>query len=564
MSVAPPWLQEALGAVEPVELSPRGQGLEARLEFGAGRRLVVSVTPGRPERAAGWLGARCHGDLRAVDGLDPEQAAALLAHVGRCMEPRFDELRAGVGGGDEGIAYLRSVAEGADDPRAPRTSPGRVGAACRWLEAARRGDNRERDRARTTLDREHDLPADVATHLDEAAGDWAAAADRAVQGVWARLARARCLLRLQRPDDVPAAVGRIWGRGTSLETRREAARLLAAAGGGPAADHALRHNAAAGMAPDRAALAAWQGGETLAPALPIGWRVAAGELLRWVGGESQADLPAPVPLDDELLSLLKGFERTGHACLRGALGEGGVEAWIDACRAAAQADPEGAIDVEDADVDAASVLRFREGDPATWIPGRVVMRAPEGLDLPQEAPRLYALICSLVGGVERLSDATLPRRVVLQWSQRPDRDRPLADLPWHIDDPDPAMGPGGRDFGLLLLVLLRDVDAADGATLLEPGSAQRVARMLDRDAPVDTVDPAWGRRFAEGEDVVSATGRAGDVWLVHPWTLHSPGIDRSGALRLRGEDLSPVEAFGAKGLADVEPAGPAEGSAADS
>jgi hypothetical protein len=562
MSRAPAWFEDLLGAEEPVQLSPRGRGIAVLLTFGGGRALTVAVAPGLPERAAGWVGSRCHADVKSAEGLDEDSVAALLAHVGRAAEERWLELRTGATGSGH-IGYLQGVARGESPAEEPRSLDTPAAAACAAVAAGRSGDDEALTEAMRILEGEFDLPDGVAVHLEEAAGAPGEAVKRRVDNTRGRLARARCLLRLGQPERVAEAVGRIWGRGTSLETRREAARILVAAGSGPAAEHALRHNAAAGLAVDRAALAAFlDGGPPPPTGPPPPWSDVAGHLLRWLGGTEDARLPAAEPLDSHLEELVDAFVETGRVCLRGALDADALGAWIGACRAAASANPGGAIDLEDADVDPEAVLRFRVGNPDTWIPGRVVMRAPVGLDMPTAAPRLYSLVGALVGGVDRLSDAELPMRVVVQWPRAADGDGPLTTLPWHIDDPDPAMGPDRRDFGLLMIVLLRDAEAEDGATVLDPSSAPRVAAMLDAGTRIDTVDPAWGRSFVELSETASATGKAGDIWLLHPWTLHSPGLNRRRSLRLfanpgiflrrslrlRGEDLSPVEAFAARGL----------------
>ncbi len=223
-------------------------------------------------------------------------------------------------------------------------------------------------------------------------------------------------------------------------------------------------------------------------------------------------------------------------------------------------------DLEDTDATPDDVLRFRADDPATWVRGRIVMRSGEGFDTPVRAPRLYALICALLGGAHRVEGHRLSMRTVVQWPGHPEPETPAGSLPWHIDDPDPAMSLAGREVGLLVLVLLGDAEREDGATLLDPGSPQRLARQLAQGGPLDTADHLWGRSFLGPERSAAATGEAGDVWLVHPWMLHTPGVNRRGGLRLLanpgvflresmrfdGDGLSPVEAVAARGLARAE------------
>lgn len=99
------------------------------------------------------------------------------------------------------------------------------------------------------------------------------------------------------------------------------------------------------------------------------------------------------------------------------------------------------------------------------------------------------------------------------------------DRGWHIDantpHPDGSWTVTGRPHTLLLLTLLSDVGADDAPTRIRVGSHVDVARVLG-DAALTLeqlgrlVDDASTHR-----PVTYATGAPGDVYLVHPFTVHA-------------------------------------------
>jgi hypothetical protein len=102
---------------------------------------------------------------------------------------------------------------------------------------------------------------------------------------------------------------------------------------------------------------------------------------------------------------------------------------------------------------------------------------------------------------------------------------PKDDRGWHIDAntplPDGSWAVTGRPHTVLLLTLLSDVGPDDAPTRIRAGSHRDVAPVLGPD-PVESaqmgllVDEASAQR-----SVVHATGRPGDMYLVHPFTVHA-------------------------------------------
>ncbi len=116
------------------------------------------------------------------------------------------------------------------------------------------------------------------------------------------------------------------------------------------------------------------------------------------------------------------------------------------------------------------------------------------------------------------------------------------DRGWHIDAntplPDGSWAVTGRPHTVLLLTLLSDVGEHDAPTRIRKGSHHDVARVLGAD-PVDFAD--MGRLVDEvsrDRPVSHATGEPGDVYVVHPFTVHAADEHRGREPRFMAQ--SPV------------------------
>lgn len=210
-------------------------------------------------------------------------------------------------------------------------------------------------------------------------------------------------------------------------------------------------------------------------------------------------------------------------------------------------------------------------DPATW--NRPMVRLEGSAAPPFQAAantaRLHGAFDQLVGPgrwVPRGGLGTFPIRF-------PHRDDP-GDAGWHLDGsyfPDGAEGPWpwvnlhswGR--ALLLLFLFSDVAEDDAPTRIKVGSHLDVPPFLvaagergrDMLTLCQEMDQA-GRLDAPDRPLALATGRAGDVFLCHPFLIHAaqphrgsmprfiaqPPLEPVGTLDLHRPDgaYSPVEA----------------------
>jgi Phytanoyl-CoA dioxygenase (PhyH) len=117
----------------------------------------------------------------------------------------------------------------------------------------------------------------------------------------------------------------------------------------------------------------------------------------------------------------------------------------------------------------------------------------------------------------------------------------IDDRGWHIDAntmlPDGTWAVSGRPQTMLLLTLLSAVGGDDAPTRIRAGSHHDVAKVLDE--PVDPM--AAGPVVAAastGRRVVHATGSPGDMYLVHPFTVHAADEHRGATPRFMAQ--SPI------------------------
>jgi hypothetical protein len=206
-------------------------------------------------------------------------------------------------------------------------------------------------------------------------------------------------------------------------------------------------------------------------------------------------------------------------------------------------------------------------DPATWT--RPVIRlgdyAQEPFRRAANTPALHAAFDRLVGKgrwLPRGSLGTFPVRF-------PSPDDP-GDAGWHVEASFPGDDPGdymawrvnaaSKGRALLMLFLFSDVGENDAPTRIRVGSHLDVPPLLEPagEAGMSFMELA---RLAvpatEGRPVAYATGRAGDVYLCHPFVVHAaqphhgseprfmaqPPLSPAGPFDLdrASDDCSPVE-----------------------
>ncbi len=215
-------------------------------------------------------------------------------------------------------------------------------------------------------------------------------------------------------------------------------------------------------------------------------------------------------------------------------------------------------------------LGYDRDDRSTWREGKIHLPTHEDFPVRAVAPRAFQAMAELCGGEDRFANEP-------QWG-----DGFIANLAFGADQPwvPPSAAAGGwhkdGDFfqhfldspeqGLLTIVLWSDVVPTGGATFIACDSVPPVARWLAEHP--EGLDPNAFPMTAfvdECCDFREATGRAGDVYLLHPYLLHAsstnalrqprlitnPPISLREPMRFdraRPEDHSPVERAILRGL----------------
>jgi hypothetical protein len=173
-------------------------------------------------------------------------------------------------------------------------------------------------------------------------------------------------------------------------------------------------------------------------------------------------------------------------------------------------------------------LGYAPDDPSTWERDAIHMASHHDIDASVFAPRAWRAACQLVGGAERISTAETSQWTdgfivnLSQGADQPWAPASSASPGWHID------GSWFRHFldspeqGLLFVVLWSEVVHRGGPTVAATDSIGPVARYLA--AHPEGLLPGtipYMEIAEESSEFVEATGEIGDVYLLHPFVLHT-------------------------------------------
>lgn len=239
---------------------------------------------------------------------------------------------------------------------------------------------------------------------------------------------------------------------------------------------------------------------------------------------------------------IEAFCREGYTCLSAAVAPDVVDACCDSVWAA--------LEVQ-------GVMR---GDPTTWTEPVVRVRCiDESLVTAERSPALVECYDTLIGTGRWLAPGSPGDVIPVRFPS----ERPPADVGWHVEgnwegpvEYHADVWSTGR--GLFALMLLTDTDLDDAPMGMMPGSHLAVPGVLEPHgeaglggaAIVEAFDPAIMSRRAD-----YATGRAGDVYLCHPFLVHTATwphrgtepriavvvkVEIHGRIELDGSDTSPV------------------------
>nr|WP_295922155.1 phytanoyl-CoA dioxygenase [uncultured Dyadobacter sp.] len=175
-------------------------------------------------------------------------------------------------------------------------------------------------------------------------------------------------------------------------------------------------------------------------------------------------------------------------------------------------------------------LGLDRNDPSTWTRPvvRLGMYTQESFVASANTPVLHAAFDQLVGAGKWLpcrSMGTFPVRF-------PSEDDP-GDDGWHVDASFPGSDPGNfwewrvnvhsKGRGLLMLFLYSDVGMRDAPTRIRIGSHKDVARTLlaEGEAGMSFMELAGRLEEMPEREIAWATGKAGTVYLCHPFLAHA-------------------------------------------
>ncbi len=192
-----------------------------------------------------------------------------------------------------------------------------------------------------------------------------------------------------------------------------------------------------------------------------------------------------------------------------------------------------------------SQMTFSPTDPSTWSTPVVRLGYQQGGPFEQaaNAPALHAAFDSLIGAGRWMARTDLGTFVV-----RLPSDLPAGDDGWHLDSSFPPAEPDHREDpfkwrvnintrgrALLMLFLFTDVTGVDAPTRLRVGSHTDVARILAPHGEPGLTMLAASAVAADAtvdHPVAFATGKAGDVYLYHPFLLHAAQAHHGTAPRI--------------------------------
>ncbi len=165
-------------------------------------------------------------------------------------------------------------------------------------------------------------------------------------------------------------------------------------------------------------------------------------------------------------------------------------------------------------------------DRSTWPNDKIHMPTTDSLPVSEFSPKAYAAMCELCGGPDQV-DAShhWGNGFIANYGLGRDKEW-LAPGPavhgWHVDGDWFLHFLDSPEQGLLAVVLFSDIHPRGGGTFIACDSVPLITRYLA--AHPEGVEPngfPWAEIVGQCRDFRETTGNAGDVFLLHPFTLHT-------------------------------------------
>ncbi|MET9021280.1 phytanoyl-CoA dioxygenase family protein [Actinopolymorpha sp. NPDC004070] len=171
-------------------------------------------------------------------------------------------------------------------------------------------------------------------------------------------------------------------------------------------------------------------------------------------------------------------------------------------------------------------LGYDPDDQSTWEQSSIHMPTHRRIDVREFAPKAWQAACDLLGGEDRVAKPYSwgDGFIVNLWEgeDRPWTPASAAAPGWHKDGDFFRHFLDSPEQGLLTLVLWSDVRHRGGATFVAADSVGPVARYLaERPGGVLPTEFDTPSLVGQCQNFVEATGRVGDVFLLHPYVLHA-------------------------------------------
>lgn len=171
-------------------------------------------------------------------------------------------------------------------------------------------------------------------------------------------------------------------------------------------------------------------------------------------------------------------------------------------------------------------LGYDADDQSTWAQSSIHMPSHHRFDVREFAPKAWQAACDLLGGEDRIAKPYVwgDGFIVNLWegADQPWQPASAQARGWHKDGDFFRHFLDSPEQGLLTLVLWSDVQHQGGATFVAADSVGPVARYLaERPGGVLPNEFDVPSLVGQCENFVEATGRIGDVFLLHPFVLHA-------------------------------------------
>lgn len=188
-------------------------------------------------------------------------------------------------------------------------------------------------------------------------------------------------------------------------------------------------------------------------------------------------------------------------------------------------------------------LGYDKDDKSTWKGEKIHMPRHREVLWKDYSPRLWAAICELVGGEDRIhptlfhkaGDGLIVNLGTEEWVNKNIDPRDLDN--WHVDGDWFKKFLDSGEQGLVTLHLFTDVVHQGGPTYIcEDGLKHMIKWMYDRPQGADKMEDLDGRKavdvIKQCNKFVELTGEAGDVFLCHPLMPHSASKNHLRRLRI--------------------------------